>query len=221
MRLIRHFAAALVLAPLLVAPVQAGDEAAIQTVRDLYASFAAAVKDGRGPLPARIEAVTPAIDKAFDFPAMTRVAIGPKWSSLTPEQQQAVTAAFKRTLTITYANRLAQAAGGKFEVEPKVETRGSQRVVPSKVTTADGDDSPVDFVVNADDKIQDVLLNGDVSELAAQRTVLSKALAGGGADGVVKFLNERAEGMIAAASAAKPAPAKADPAKTDPAKAAQ
>ncbi|MET0369645.1 MAG: ABC transporter substrate-binding protein [Methylobacterium sp.] len=208
MRLIRRFAVAAILALPLAAPALAGDEAAIQNVRDLYAAFSGAVKDGAGPLPARVEAVTPVIDKVFDFPAMARIAVGSKWSGFTPEQQQALTKALKRSLTVTYANRLSQAAGGRFEVMPKIEMRGAQRVVPTKVTTVGGDDSEVDFVVNADDRVQDVLLNGDVSELAAQRTLLSKPLASGGADGAVKFLNERAEGMLAAKPASKPAPAK-------------
>lgn len=199
MRLIRRFAAVALLAPLLAAgPARAGDEAAIKMVSDLYATFTATVKDGAGPLHARVAALSPALDKAFDFPAMARIAVGQKWSGFTPAQQAAVTEAFKRSLTVTYANRLGRAAGGKFEVTPKVEMRGAQRVVPTKVTAADGDDSAVDFVVNGEDKVQDVLLNGDVSELAAQRTVLSKPLASDGADGVVKFLNERAEGMLAA-----------------------
>ena len=143
-----------------------------------------------------------ALDKAFDFPAMTRIAVGSKWSSFTPEQQAAVIDAFKRSLTVTYANRLARAAGGKFDVTPKVEERGAQRVVPTRVTAADGDDSAVDFVVNADNRIQDVLLNGDVSEIAAQRNALSAPLKSGGADGVVKFLRARTDGMLAA----KPTP---------------
>jgi phospholipid transport system substrate-binding protein len=202
-RLTRRLAAALVAAPLLVpACAWAADDPAVQTVRDLYAAFAAALKDGPGPLPARVEAVGPAIDKAFDFPAMARIAVGSKWSSFTPEQQAAVIDAFKRSLTVTYANRLARAAGGKFDVTPKVETRGAQRVVPTRVTASDGDDSEVDFVVNADNRVQDVLLNGDVSEIAAQRNALSAPLKSGGVDGVVKFLRQRADGMLAA----KPTP---------------
>nr|WP_210383372.1 ABC transporter substrate-binding protein [Methylobacterium organophilum] len=203
----RRLAAALVAAPLALtllvpAPSRAADDPAVQTVRDLYAAFSAALKDGPGPLPARVEAVGPALDKAFDFPAMTRIAVGSKWSSFTPEQQAAVIDAFKRSLTVTYANRLARAAGGKFDVTPKVEERGAQRVVPTRVTAADGDDSAVDFVVNADNRIQDVLLNGDVSEIAAQRNALSAPLKSGGADGVVKFLRARTDGMLAA----KPTP---------------
>ncbi|KIU36669.1 toluene tolerance protein [Methylobacterium radiotolerans] len=205
MRLTRRLAAALVAAPLILtllvpAPSRAADDPAVQTVRDLYAAFSAALKDGPGPLPARVEAVGPALDKAFDFPAMTRIAVGSKWSSFTPEQQAAVIDAFKRSLTVTYANRLARAAGGKFDVTPKVEERGAQRVVPTRVTAADGDDSAVDFVVNADNRIQDVLLNGDVSEIAAQRNALSAPLKSGGADGVVKFLRARTDGMLAAKS---------------------
>jgi phospholipid transport system substrate-binding protein len=203
-RLTRRLAAAALLAAPLLVPVQAwaADDPAVQTVRDLYAAFTAALKDGPGPLPARVEAVGPALDKAFDFPAMTRVAVGSKWSSFTPEQQAAVIDAFKRSLTVTYANRLARAAGGKFDVTPKVEERGSQRVVPTRVTASDGDDSEVDFVVNESNRIQDVLLNGDVSEIAAQRNALSAPLKSGGADGVVKFLRQRADGMLAA----KPTP---------------
>lgn len=204
MRLTRRLAAAALLVAPLLAPVSAwaADDPAVQTVRDLYAAFTDALKDGPGPLPARVAAVGPALEKAFDFPAMTRVAVGSKWSGFTPEQQAAVTDAFKRSLTVTYANRLARAAGGKFEVTPKVEERGSQRVVPTRVTAADGDDSAVDFVVNAENRIQDVLLNGDVSEIAAQRNALSAPLKSGGADAVVKFLRQRADGMLAA----KPTP---------------
>lgn len=203
MRLTRRLAAALIAAPLLV-PVAAwaAEDPAVQTVRDLYAAFSAALKDGPGPLPARVEAVSPAMDKAFDFPAMARIAVGSKWSSFTPDQQAAVTDAFKRSLIVTYANRLARAAGGKFDVTPKVEARGAQRVVATRVTAADGDDSEVDFVVNTDNRIQDVLLNGDVSEVAAQRTALSAPLKAGGADGVVKFLRQRTDGILAA----KPTP---------------
>jgi phospholipid transport system substrate-binding protein len=202
-RLTRRLAAALIAVPLLVpVPSWAADDPAVQTVRDLYAAFTAALKDGPGPLPARVEAVGPAIDKAFDFPAMTRIAVGAKWASFTPEQQAAVIDAFKRSLTVTYANRLARAAGGKFDVTPKVEERGAQRVVVTRVTASDGDDSEVDFVVNASNRIQDVLLNGDVSEVAAQRNALSAPLKTGGADGVVKFLRQRADGMLAA----KPTP---------------
>ncbi|MBE7200865.1 MAG: ABC transporter substrate-binding protein [Parafilimonas terrae] len=203
MRLTRRLAAALLAAPLLVSiPAWAADDPAVQTVRDLYAAFSAALKDGPGPLPARVEAVGPALDKAFDFPAMTRIAVGSKWSSFTPEQQSAVIEAFKRSLTVTYANRLARAAGGKFEVTPQVETRGAQKVVPTRVTASDGDDSAVDFVVNDSNRIQDVLLNGDVSEIAAQRNALSTPLKSGGAEAAVKFLRQRADGMLAA----KPTP---------------
>lgn len=208
MRLTRRLAAAALLGALSAATLllpgaaRAADEAAVQTVRDLYAAFSAAVKDGAGPLPARVAAVGPAMDKAFDFPAMARVAVGPKWSAFNPEQQAAVTEALKRSLTVTYASRLARAAGGKFDVTPKVETRGSQRVVPTRVTTADDDDSAVDFVVNAGDRIQDILLNGDVSEIAAQRNALAAPLKSGGADGIVKFLRQRADGMLSA----KPTP---------------
>ena len=127
---------------------------------------------------------------------------GPKWKSLTPDQQSALTDAFAQHFIATYATRLSEAIGGKFDVNPKSETRGGSRVVRTRVANASGDDSDVDFVVNAQGRIQDVRLNGNVSEIAAQRTSFAEPLKAGGPDALLKFLRERTDKMLAV----KPAP---------------
>ena len=160
------------------------------------------MKNGAGTLKDRIDAVGPTLEQSFDYPAMVRLAIGSRWADFTPEQQGAITEAFRRNFVVTYANRLARAAGAKFEVTRKSEPSGSNTRVLTHVTTPDGDDSQIDFVVNADNHIQDVLLNGNVSEVAGQRASLGQPLKSGGADGVLKFLRQRTEGMLSA----KPAP---------------
>nr|WP_306421744.1 ABC transporter substrate-binding protein [Methylobacterium trifolii] len=190
---------ALLAAPL---PALAADDPAVQVVQTLYGRFEAAVKDGAGSLKDRVDAVGPTVEQSFDFPAMVRLAVGAKWQTFTAEQQGAVTEAFRRNFVVTYANRLSQAARGKFEVVPKSEAQGKNRRVQTKVTTADGDDSQVDFIVNPDNRVQDVLLNGNVSEVASQRAALGEPLKTGGADGLLKFLRQRTEGMLAV----KPAP---------------
>ena len=206
MRLIRRTLVALALsglaASLAAGPVRAADDPAVKTVESLYASFDTALKTGAKDVKTRAEAIGPAMKESFDFPAMVRVAVGPKWKSFTPEQQGALTEAFAQYFTTTYANRLAQAAGGKFEVTPQAELRGPSRVVHTKVANAQGEDSQIDFVMNPGNRVQDVLLNGDVSEIASQRSLFSDSMKAGGADALLKFLRERTAGMLAA----KPAP---------------
>lgn len=180
----------------------AADDPAVQSVKTLYATFESALKGGTGQVEDRAAAIGPTLDATFDFPSMARVAVGPKWTGFTPEQQGALAEAFGRYFTATYATRLAQAAGGKFDVKPQSEARGANRVVQTEVANADGDASQVDFLVGAASKIQDVYLNGDVSEIASLRASFSEPLKAGGADELLKFLRNRTAGMLSA----KPAP---------------
>lgn len=181
---------------------RAADDPAVGTVRTLYGSFEAALKVAPGDVRTRAAAIGPTLADTMDFPAMVRIAVGPKWQVFTPEQQAALTQAFGRYFTATYATRLAQAAGGTFTVKPEVETRGANHLVQSEATNAEGDSSQVDYLVGPAGRIQDVYLNGDVSEIAVLRSNFAEPLKAGGADELLKFLRERTDGMLAA----KPAP---------------
>ena len=198
MRLIRLGLIALALA---AGPARAADEPALETVRKVYARFEETVRSGVPPLPERVAAVRPVLEETFDFPAMVKLAVGQPWAGFTPEQQAAVTEAFQRNFVTTYANRLKQAAGGKFEVQG-AEKRGTGSLVQTRVTTPDGDESQIDFVLNAENKVTDVLLNGNVSEVAGQRTSFGPPLKAGGAEGLLTFLRQRTDGMLSA----KPTP---------------
>jgi len=183
-------------------PARAADDPAVGAVRTLYAGFESALKGGPGDVRTRAAAIGPTLTDLVDFPAMVRVAIGPRWAGFTPEQQGALTEAFGRYFIATYATRLAQAAGGTFTVKPESEVRGPNRLVQSEAANADGDSSQVDYLVGPGNRIQDVYLNGNVSEVAALRGSFADPLKAGGADGLLEFLRERTTGMLAA----KPAP---------------
>ena len=176
----------------------AAEDPAAEPVGKLYAKVDEALKSGTTDLKGRVAIVGPTFAEVFDLPAMVQLAAGPKWKTLKPDQQSAVTDAFKTYFITLYANRLTQAAGGKFEIKPGSEERAGNKVVHSKVTTKEGEDSDVDYVVNAGNKIQDVLLNGSVSEIAALRGSFAEPLKKGGADELVKFLRGRTDGMLAA-----------------------
>ena len=53
----------------------------------------------RTPVRARYDKLEPAVRATFDLPAMTRIAVGPTWTSIPGEEQQALLEQFAR-LTI-------------------------------------------------------------------------------------------------------------------------
>ncbi|MRI55832.1 ABC transporter substrate-binding protein [Methylobacterium sp. DB1607] len=177
--------------------VRAAEDPAVELIRRLYAKFEEALKNGAGDLKSRLAIVGDTLAATFDTPAMVRTAVGPKWKTFKPEQQEALTETFGRYFVTLYANRLSQAAGGKFDIKPQSEERGPNRVVSTRVSNKDGDESDVDYVVNASNRVQDVLLNGNVSEVASMRASFADPLKGG-ADGLLKFMRDRTDGMLAA-----------------------
>jgi phospholipid transport system substrate-binding protein len=177
--------------------VRAAEDPAVEPIRRLYAKFEEALKNGAGDLKSRLAIVGDTLAATFDTPAMVRTAVGPKWKTFKPEQQEALTETFGRYFVTLYANRLSQAAGGKFDIKPQSEERGPNRVVSTRVSNKDGDESDVDYVVNASNRVQDVLLNGNVSEVASMRASFADPLKGG-ADGLLKFMRDRTDGMLAA-----------------------
>jgi len=194
---------ALVAGLLQVAPAaQAADDPAVAAISRVYANFETALKDAPKDVKARAASIGGPLSETFDFPAMVRVAVGAKWKTFTPEQQGALTEAFGRYFTVTYATRLAQAAGGKFTVKPQSDARGPNRVVQTEVANKDGDTSQVDFLLNPESRVLDVYLNGNVSEVASLRGSFAEPLKTGGADGLLTFMRDRTTGMLAA----KPAP---------------
>lgn len=178
---------------------RAAEDPAAEPVKKLYGKVEEALKSDASDLKSRVDILSPTFAEVFDLGSMVRVAAGPKWKSFKPEQQSAVSDAFNAYFATLYANRLSQAAGGKFEIKPGSEAGAAgTRVVRTKVTTKEDDESDVNYVVNGENKIQDVLLNGTVSEVAGLRGSFAEPLRKGGAEELQKFLRDRTAGMLAA-----------------------
>lgn len=184
----------LVLAPQ-AAPCAATPDPAALTVRDFYDALVASMKSA-GTVKSRYDKLKPAVDKAFDIPAMTALSVGPGWPQFSPADKNALTQAFERMTVANYARNFDSYDGQKFAVVPEAVDRGPDKFVKSSFKPTDGSAIPFDYrlhEVDGDWKIVDVYLNGNISQLAQKRSDFGATLQASGPQGLAKKINALAD----------------------------
>lgn len=147
----------------------------------------------------RYDALAPVIRKSFDLPAMTRIAVGPRWTSIPADQQSALVDAFSRMTIATYANRFDGYSGERFEVEPNVDARGSGSLVHTRIVQPKGEPVTINYLMRksgGDWKIVDVYLTGTISELATRRSEFGSILDTGGPKALIGSLTQQADRLL-------------------------
>ena len=139
----------------------------------------------------------PAITAAFDLATMTRLAVGPAWKSFSPAQQAAVQEAFTRFIVADYASQINDYSGESFVVDPQTspETRGGGEIVKTRLVQPNGRVVNINYLVRGG-RVIDVYLNGTISDLATRRDEFASIIASGGADGLIKRLQERTQSLL-------------------------
>src|ERR1700761_3183999 len=128
-------AAAPALTAIQTVPVQAqAADPSVAQVQGFYDALTASMKSGGTPK-SRYDKLKPAVEKAFDLPAMTATAVGPSWASLPDADKKALTDAFSRMTIANYAKNFDSYGGEKFTVEPASGARGSDKFVKSSMKT--------------------------------------------------------------------------------------
>jgi phospholipid transport system substrate-binding protein len=195
---LRFFLAVIVFAIASAGHAQQADPVA--RVKTFYAALLETMKDAkRLGVEGRYRKLAPVLNSTFDLPAMTRIAVGPAWTSFTPEQQAATTAAFTRMTIATYASRFDGYDGERFEVDPKIVERGADRIVNTKLVSGT-EPVTLNYLMRSsggDWKIVDVYLSGTISELASRRAEFSAILKSGGPDALATTLKSRGDKLLA------------------------
>ncbi|HEV2548592.1 MAG TPA: ABC transporter substrate-binding protein [Stellaceae bacterium] len=147
----------------------------------------------------RYDRLAPVIGQSFDVPYMAQRAVGAGWTKLTSPQRQAVTEAFQRYMTATYAGRFDSYSGEKFQVRG-VEPTSFGTIVQSQIVKSDGAPVSINYLMHENSgawQIADVYLTGTISQLANLRSQFSAVLTRQGVDGLIAMLNEKAETLVA------------------------
>lgn len=149
-------------------------------------------------LQGRYNKLAPAVDAAFDFQAMTQAIVGPGWASMPAADRKSIVDAFRRNTIANYAKNFDGYNGEQF-VTRGVQERGGEKIVSTQLSSPGK--TPVPFVYRLDSahggwKIDDVLLNGYISQVATKRADFASTLKTGGATALAQKLNTLSDNLL-------------------------
>jgi len=147
----------------------------------------------------RYDKLAPVIRSTFDLPAMTRIAVGPEWTAIPPDQQTALLDNFARMTIATYANRFDGWSGQSFEVDAEVLPRNNGRIVRTKLVRPKEEPVTLNYLMRgAGDswKVVDIYLSGTISELATQRSEFGAILKAGGPAALIESLRQQIDKLM-------------------------
>jgi len=183
-----------VLAPLTPGAAAASDPQDV--VRGFYGVLLSNMRDGRilGES-GRLARLAPVVNRTFDVPAMTRLAVGPSWANLNPAQQQQLIAAFGHYVAATYADQFDAYSGEQLQVTGE-RPSGADVMVQTRIVKSNGEATRLDYLTRQDQggrRISDVYLDGSISQLAVHRSEFHSILQREGVDGLVMALNRKVD----------------------------
>ena len=149
----------------------------------------------------RFDRLAPTINDMFDFPKMMRIVSGKHWKNFDDAAKKNVTEAFARLSVATYASNFNGYGGEKFETKGLRDGPKKSKLVDTQVVGKDGGRIDISYVMQQADgvwKVVNVILDKGISELAVRRSEYAGLLDKGGADLLVKTLNDKAESLLSA-----------------------
>ncbi len=174
-----------------------GADPAAGQIEAFDSALLATMKEGASlGMKGRMRRLEPAVERAFNLPAMAQYTVGPAWATFSDADKTAVIEAFTRYSVANYASNFSSFSGETLSVEPKVDERGPDKLVHTKLVPVHH--APVDIVyrmrqVGGTWKIIDIFYQGSISQLTTRRSDFAATVASGGAAGLVAHLNALTE----------------------------
>jgi phospholipid transport system substrate-binding protein len=174
---------------------------AVGTIEAFQASLLESMKAGDSlGAKGRARKLAPAVERAFDLPAMTRFSVGPSWSKMSDSERAALTEAFGRLSSASFAHNFASYSGERFDVDPKVETRGPDKLVQGHIIPTHGAPTTLIYRMRQSSagswKAIDILYNGAISQLTTRRSDFAATVATGGEPALLAQLNAQTDKLL-------------------------
>lgn len=193
-RAVRHAWAGLLLLalplPALADPVQAQ-----AVVERLHAALLDAMKraDELG-YEGRRDALAPVLAESFDFPFMSRLALGSEWRKLDDARRERWTSTFRELSLATYAARFDGYEGESFVTDATEAAAHDTALVKTRLVRAKDEPVNLNYRLRLEGgswRIIDIYLNGTVSEVAMRRSEYGAVLERSGFEALVAELETK------------------------------
>ncbi len=194
----RRVIAALVLLlamPLLVPAKVMAQESPKVTIENFYATLLGVMKQAKTlGYQGRYAKLEPVVDRTFNLNDMGRLAIGPQWAKLTPDEQVRLLDVFRRFTVASYAAQFNGYGGERFDVGNEVPMQQGNLIVESKLVQGNGSPVSMNYLMRKyGDRWQiiDVFIDGTLSEVSRRRSEFTSVIAKGGIEALIKVLEQK------------------------------
>jgi phospholipid transport system substrate-binding protein len=204
-RLTVFLAAVWAFAPWVHAQSQGPDALVKKTVEDLLNIIRSDKEVQAGNVERIAKIMQEKVAPHFDFPRMTRLAVGRSWREATAEQREALIKEFRELLIRSYAAAFTFYKGIAVEYKPFRMNDGDQEATVNTVLKLPGGAQPiaVDYDMAQSDgawKVYDVRIDG-ASLVINYRNLFSQEIQRGGIEGLLKSLQDK--NLVPSPTAAK------------------
>lgn len=142
----------------------------------------------------RYQKIAPVIEQSYNLPLVTQNSVGFLWSTLPADQQKELTDLFTQFTISSYVSQFDGYGGQKLAVLPDEKDLGEKKIVMTQLTSSDGSAVQIDYVmgkVGDDWKINDVLLNGTISQVAVHASDFASLVKSGDASKLISALRAK------------------------------
>lgn len=184
------------------APLKSGtqNDAIKNPVVNLYQALNTLQKSSHETMEHKLAALTAVIENSYDLPVILNNTVGYRYGTFTPQEKDSLLKAFKAYTVARYYASFGKEQGTGFSILPEVKpapVQGNQ-IVSTKIGDASDMSSAtkINYLVQKTPqgwKIVDVLLNGNISQIAIQHSEFNDSLAKSGSQGLIDMLNKKTQ----------------------------
>ena len=155
------------------------------------------IEHSSGSFAQRARMLTPAIDAAFNLPVVLQNSLGLRYRTLPDAQRQQLFDQFRQFTVARYVSNFAPGGTDTFKVSPAATASPvpGEQIVHTRIV-AGGGSTDIDYVMRQGAEgwqVVDVLLNGNISQVAVQRADFGSSLTSGDATPLIDSLRKKTQ----------------------------
>ncbi|MGI4748837.1 MAG: ABC transporter substrate-binding protein [Janthinobacterium lividum] len=177
------------------ASAQVNPSGAVASVTALYARLTQTERS-TAPFGQRAQLLAPVVDQVFNLQTVLQNSLGLRYRSLPDTQKQQLLEQFRQFTVARYVSNFAAGGTDTFRVNPTATASpiAGDQIVHTSIVSHGGSTTDVDYVMRqgpAGWQVVDVLLNGNISQVAVQRADFGSSFSTGDATPLIDSLKKK------------------------------